>query len=320
MANAEKTAPLKKEQKFIEIEGESVVDNSKEHLVLAQEFDPFKKYVFELANRNPTRDLPVMNARTHKAVDHQDFIPSRNLVYTSQVVWNGRRRMVRYYDGCDSIFFDKQPKEPEVIKMLLAQTQRREFNHGKFACDGTDRMLLLYLFICSWNAESPFRTARANTVFIPVDNEKRAESELDKLDESEMALTRAKEATFQKMRIHSSYLGIELIDYDSGNQLSEAELRLKYRRKAVEDSANFNSSFGNEKIEIKYFIDRAIEKKIITNKLNPNKATWGSSGAEICDISGLISSEAISQRLFEFSQSEEGQEFLIQLKNISGDF
>jgi len=34
-------------------------------------------------------------------------------------------------------------------------------------------------------------------------------------------------------------------------------------------------------------------------------------------VSGLKTNEALSQRLFEFSQSEDGEEFLIQLKAIS---
>src|SRR5712675_1336802 len=134
MANAEKTAPLKKE--FIEIDGEKVETGSKEHTLLTMEFDPFKRYVFELANKIPPRDLPVMNVRTNRPVDHQEFIPYRNLVFTSQIIWQGRRRMVRYYDGCDSIFFDKQPKEKEVIETLLKQTQRREFIYGKYAPQG----------------------------------------------------------------------------------------------------------------------------------------------------------------------------------------
>src|SRR6516225_9962874 len=101
MANAEATAPSK--QKFIDIEGEKVVEGSNEHKLLSMEFEPLKRYVFELAKKLPQRELPVINVRTHKPVEHQEFNPQRNLVFTSQIIWQGRRRMVRYYDGCDTI-------------------------------------------------------------------------------------------------------------------------------------------------------------------------------------------------------------------------
>jgi hypothetical protein len=322
MANADvKSAPsITSEVKWVEVEGEKVIEGSKEHKVLSQEFDPEKRYVFELANKNPPRALPVMNFRTNKAVDDQPFNPLRNVVFTSQIVWNGRRRIVRFYDGCETIFFDRQPKEKEVIDMLIKQTQRREFVYGKFSCYGFDRMLLLYLSVCSWNSGSPFRTPRANAVFVSVNNEEKALSELEKLDQSETALAAAKTAKYQKMKIHGAYLGIPLVDYDSGNELTEAELRVKYRMKAHDNAASFMKSYGDEKIEIKFFIDKALETGAIDTKFNPNKATWGVNHAEVCDISGLVSPEAISQRIFEFSQTEDGTEFLVQLKNIAKNF
>jgi hypothetical protein len=122
------------------------------------------------------------------------------------------------------------------------------------------------------------------------------------------------------MRIHSAYLGIPLINDDSGNELEDAELRIKYRTFAADEPSLFLKSYGNEKIEIKFFIDKALQKGIISNKHNPNRATWGSKNTVICDISGLVSPEAISQKIFEFSQTEEGTEFLVQLKALAKDF
>lgn len=149
MAEATQTAPLKKEKTKITVEGEEVIEDSKEHLALSKEFDPYKRYVFELAAKIPPRELPIINARTNRAIEQQEYPPNRNMVYTSQIIWNGRRRMIRYYDGCDSIFFDKQPKEKEIVQMLIGQTRRREFIWGKMVIEGMDRMLLLYMSICS---------------------------------------------------------------------------------------------------------------------------------------------------------------------------
>ena len=83
------------------------------------------------------------------------------------------------------------------------------------------------------------------------------------------------------------------------------------------DAQSFLSSYGNTSLEIKYYIDKALSAGIIANKDNPNKANWSKSGNVICDISGLRSPEAIANRLFEFSQTEEGEEFKLQLIAIS---
>jgi hypothetical protein len=321
MADATLTmeAPLSKKggRITVTVEGEEVIKDSPEHLALSQEFDLGKRYMFELASKNPERIYPVINMRTKRPAILPEYKPFQNLVYTSQIIWNGRRRMIRYYDGCDTIFVDKQPKDSELIKQLISQTRRRNFTDGYIGFTGDERMLLLYLYICSWNGNSLFRTRTASTVFVPVDSDIKIANEAERLDAIEEALALAKNATAQKMFIHGEYLGISREDQNSGNELTEKEFRIKYRKAAQENPNKFIESYGNRSIEIQYFIDKALERGIISNKLNPNKATWGTNNAEICDISGLRSQEAISQKLFEFSQTEEGAEFLVQLKALS---
>lgn len=306
MANAQ-TAPLKKWQK--------------EDEYLEMEFDVSKKYMFQLATENPKRELPVIGMIGQQAVQepHKKFKPFQNLVFTSQIVWKGQRRMIRYYDGCTTIFVDEQPKDREEIKEFIAQTRRRDFLNGKFGAYGDERMLLLYMMICSWNAESPFRTRSADAIFVPVDNVKTSKAEELKIEEQEQALKLAKEASKTKMMIHANYLGIPFMDYDSGNEYGEDEIRVEYRKAALRDASGFIESYGNKAIEMKYYINKALEQGLISNKFNPNKATWAKSNSEICDISGLRSNESIAEKLFEFSQLEDGAEFQIQLKALFND-
>lgn len=284
---------------------------------LAMEFDPQKKYMFELAVQNAEREMPVIEVEGQKAraIPTEKYKPYQNIVLTSQVIWKGQRRIVRYYDGCSSIFADEQPKDKEEIDQFIKVTQPRAFLKGKFGAYGDEKMLLLYLMICSWNEESPFRTRSANVIFKASDTVKIASAEAKKLDETERALQLAKDASKVKMIIHAAFLGIETDDYDSGNELTEAEIRTKYRRRALQDAAYFIESYGNKSIEVKYYINQALIKGLITNKFNPNKATW-QNGKEICDISGLKSNDAIGEKVFEFSQLEDGQEFQIQLRAL----
>lgn len=318
--------PEKKERKKREpkkIEAQPVIEkvDEKEWPVeaayLAMEFDPQKKYMFELAVQNAEREMPVIEVDGQKSrqIPTEKYKPYQNIVLTSQVIWKGQRRICRYYDGCSSIFADEQPKDKEEIDQFIKVTQPRAFLKGKFGAYGDEKMLLLYLMICSWNEESPFRTRSANVIFKASDTVKIASAEAKKLDETERALQLAKDASKVKMIIHSAFLGIETEDYDSGNELTEAEIRTKYRRRALQDAAYFIESYGNKSIEVKYYINQALIKGLITNKFNPNKATW-QNGKEICDISGLKSNDAIGEKIFEFSQLEDGQEFTIQLRAL----
>jgi len=326
MADALQDAPLtipkhgRGKQKKTLTENDLVVQKNepltKEQIVLSQKFDTNKKYMFELAKKNPEREQPVMDMSTKRPAPHKEFIPFRNIVYTSQIVWNGDRRILRYYDGCKSIFSDEQPKDRETIEQLIKQTKRRGFQEGKFGAYGDERMLLLYMTIASWNSESEFRTRSADAVWIATNRDKQLSVESQKLDDQMEALKLAQEATEQKMFIHANYLGVPLMDYDSGNEFTTEEVRVKYRKQALRNPSEFISSYGNKKIELKYFINKALEQGLINNKFNKNKATWANSNTEICDISGLRSNEAISDRLFEFACTEEGEEFEIQLRAL----
>ena len=329
MADATLTAPSKQsgakiEKKWVDIgegnDSEKVIENSPEHLALTQVFDTEKKYMFELAEEADQNLHPVIQTsnggRTQVVLPPKRFKPSHNIVLSSQIVWNGQRRNIRYYAGCTSIFVDKQPKDKDIIAEAINSTAKYKFIDGKIGFYGYERLLLLYMTICSWNVDSPFRTKTATGIFKTVDADKIADSATMQVDQMEEALRYAREASEIKMKIHAAYLGIPEYDYDSGNELTNKEIRALYRKAAVDNPKQFIESYGNKSLEIKYYIDDCLKKGTISNKFNPNKATWGSKNSEICDISGLKSHEAIAQRIYEFSQSEEGAEFLVQLKSL----
>jgi hypothetical protein len=131
------------------------------------------------------------------------------------------------------------------------------------------------------------------------------------VDAIEMAMKLAKEASVHKMMMHCNYMGVPMLDEDSNNELTEKEIRALYREEAAKHPEKFMQSYGDKTIEIKYYINKSLETGLIHNK-----ATWGSSNSEICDISGLRSQEGIAEKLFEFSQSEAGNDFLVQLKAL----
>jgi hypothetical protein len=289
-----------------------------EDQILKTKFDPKKKYMFELAEVNAPRELPIMIVQNNKASPEpfRKFKPYCNLVYTSQVTWKGERRNLRYYDGCTSIFQDEQPKDKELMLDLIKRTKRRAFLEGKFGCFGDERMLLLYLMICSWNVDSEFRTRTASEVFRASNPDRMANEGSAKMDAIEKALVLAREATEIKMKVHASYLLIPEIDFESGNEWTPKELRTLYREAAASNPKVFIESYGNKNLETKWYIQKALQAGTISNKYNPNKAAWKGSNTIICDISGIKSQEGILDALFEFSKTEAGEEFAIQLKAL----
>jgi hypothetical protein len=289
---------------------------SKEEAFLAQTFDPEIKYMFELAEPNMPRQLPVIDMHTKRPAPEKAFKPYRNICFTSMIIWKGQRRGVRYYDGCDSIFVDEQPKDKDMVDQFIKQTRRREFIDGKWGCHGDERMLLLFMLISSFNVESEFRTRTASPVYRPSNSAKKAAAEEEKLDLAERALEAAKNAPYSKILVHADYLGIPLKDFDSDNDLSEREIRTAYRKEALREPKGFLESYGNKALETKFYIKKALATGLIDCTTNRNVATWKSSGRKIVDINGLQSASAICDRLFEHSQLEEGEEFKIQLHSL----
>ncbi|PWT75770.1 MAG: hypothetical protein C5B59_07920 [Bacteroidetes bacterium] len=313
MANAAtKTAPsapvadvATKEEKF-----------AKEKEALSMTFDPNKNYLFELVQQTTERELPIIDFHTRRPAPEMRHKPKVNLVFTSQVVWEGKRRMLRYYDGCTTIFADEQPKDKELIEQLIRNNKPREFLYGKFNCMGDEHFLLLYMFICSWNIESKFRTRTASGVYKCNNPDALAKAENAALDEIEEALSLAKHAAVPKMMIHGAYLGISDLD-DANNEKTEKAFRAEYRRKAIDKPAAFIESYGDKKIEVRFFIRKAIKDSLIRVDRIPGKATWGSNDREICDIHGIKSTEAIEDKIFDHSQvGEDGEEFILQLNAL----
>lgn len=301
-----KNAPSKTEKK----------NGQPEQALLDMEFDSERRYMFNLARKNEIRDLPVVDMHTRRPAPVQEYNPYRNIIFSSQITWNGSRVNIRYYDGCDSIFVADQPKDKDTIDQFKAQTKKRWFADGKFGAYGADKFLLQYMFAASWNGDSPFKTRGSDTVWITADGTKMADSEDARLDQMLEAGRLAKEATLVKMMIHAAYLGIPTMDADSGNEMSEKEIRVLYRKEAAARPKEFADSYGNKLLEIKYYIDKALEKEHIKSTVVVGKATWGKANTIICDISGLKTYPAISEKLLEFSQTTEGEEFLVQLKSL----
>lgn len=290
-----------------------------------------RKYVYMLAQENEARGR-VFDEDGRPRPDPK-YPPRRNVLLRSSIIWDGSdyqenengvriagqkagRRLIRYYDGCQSLFIDEQPKDPETIEQLVRSTRELYFINGYLEVYGYDTKLKEYLDICSWNAESKFRVRTSPAIFKMLDTEAIAAFEAAKLDMQDKAMEYAKTAKESHMRVHAKFLGIPEVDLRTGQKLSEKALRTEYRKAAIADAKRFTESYNDKTIHIKAWIEKAMDSGEISTTILANKAVWAKKGAEICDISGIKSKEGILNKLIEFSQLEEGAEFVEMLKAL----
>ncbi len=284
--------------------------------------DLSRKHVYVLAQKNEQLGM-VFNGRTNKPIGEKPYKPYQNLLTTCFINWDGSdgkprgKRLLRYYDGCTTLFADEQPQDKDLIAQLLQQTAPRRFLNGYLEVFGYETMFRKYLDMCSYNVLSDFRTYTAPAIFMLLDAEADSVITIDEMDMLDKALQYAKEASKVKMVIHSRYLGVDEYDLRSGSKLSMEALRANYRKFAKENSKKFVDTFQDNSIEVKYLIQQALnDGKISTNDF-PNKAVWANSKVEICEIGGLKSIAAIMEKVYDETQSgETAEEFVMQLKAL----
>lgn len=295
--------------------------------------DPYTKYAYVLVKKNERREADVfeiVNGR-HRLYEGKEYKPLQNLLLRSSIIWDGKsekpfgwgdfpagRRIIRYYDGCESLFIDQQPKDKETIDQVVASTRHFWFNNGEIEILGYDKMLKLYLDICSYNSESPYRVPSVDAIFRPINPEGDAALLAKNMDYLEEALKKAKEAPLDKVRLHAYFLGVPSLDLMTNRELTETALRAAYRKKAAENPQYFLDTYGNKSVELKYWIEKAIEQSHISFSAVPGTASWKSSREVICDVSGFGSDAGKVERLIEFASTMDGEKFASQLKAMYG--
>ncbi len=290
------------------------------------DFDVNAKYTYVLAFKNEARGR-VFDENGNKRGD-AEYPTRRNVLLRSSIVWpkntidpfnpdkprSAGRHLIRYYDGCTTLFVDDQPKEKEAIDQLIASTRQLYFVMGYLNIQGYDKMLKLFMDWASWNEGSPYRVMTIDPIFKMLDPEKSREEEAANIDDVEKALKLAGAADEKKMFIHAKFLDVPTIDEVTGNTLSPKALRAEYRKAAMNNTKRFLATYNDESMQFKYWIEKGItEGELSTTKI-PNRASWARKGVVICDISGFTSYEAILNKLIEEAKTNE--EFATQLKAL----
>lgn len=284
------------------------------------------RYAYVLSKKNEKRGKVYDgngNPRNSK-----EYKPYLNVLLKSSVVWPGGkdpfsgkerpagRYMIRYYDGCTTLFIDDQPREKDAIDALVHATREMIFANGYCFVYGYDTNLKLYMDWCSFNEDSPFRVPSVEIKFKNVNTEKNLLKEGALLELEDEARELAKGAPVKKMKSHCKYLGISVVDAVTSQPLSDEAVRIEYRKSAKANPKRFRDSYNDKTLEIKTWVTEAIVIGQISTTITPNKAVWSKSQSVICDVSGLKQTEMIIEKLVEYTQTEESGDFLSQLKSL----
>jgi hypothetical protein len=282
------------------------------------------RYAYVLAQENEVRGK-VYDENGNKR-EEVKYKPCLNLLTKSSIVWPGGkdpfsgkerakgRHQIRYYDGCTTLFVDDQPREKDIIDQLLSASRELTFDFGYLFVYGYDSLLKLYMDWCSYNEESPYRIPNFKAIFKSVNTEKESKKEAGLLEIEDEARELAKKAEFKKMRIHAKYLGVPDTDNITMQPLTETAIRVEYRKAAKANPINFIKSYNDKTIEISTWAKEALNTGQISTNIIPNQAVWAKGNTVICSIDGLKAQDLIVEKLVEFSQTEDGGDFLAQLK------
>lgn len=257
-----------------------------------------------------------------------EYSKRRNLLMRSAINWPGGkdpftdkqrargRYLIRYYDGCTTLFIDDQPKDPTTLEPLIAGTREFLFNDGFLFVDAADTMLLKYVDWASWNEGSPYRSRRTDAIYKLHDTEQMRKEEAEQMDKVEQALAIAKKAPVKHMRIHAKFLEIPEVDTQTSRPLSDEAIRTEYRKAAMHKPNEFIKTYNDKSIHLKHWITQALASGELSTTMIPNRAVWAKRGIEICDLSGLQSTEGILNKLIEFANSDMGSEFKEHLESL----
>lgn len=207
-----------------------------EVLELDQEINVDTRHCYVLAVKNEKRGM-TYDEKNNLRKD-LEYPKQRNVLLRSSVIWpkgtkdpfTGKERahgkyLIRYYDGCSTLFVDDQPKERETIEQLVRSTKEQYFINGFWYVNDYDTMLKTYADWCSWNEHSLYRVPSIEPIFKLLDVETDSKIEAASIDEMEKALELAKKADKKKMLVHAKFLEVPTIHYITGQPLKEDSIR-----------------------------------------------------------------------------------------------
>lgn len=227
----------------------------------------------------------------------------------------GKMERVRLLSGVDTIWVKEQKDiTPEYVKNNMRSLS---FVRGTkiLRIPEWDTTALEFARVTRHNVGSASNKTGSQFEFYEYDPA-REQEEMFRREalELEMAIL-AKEMPSEKMRKHSAFLGLRLID-DLGLPKTDDGLRREYMVYAKRNPDYFQKTKDSKEIDIMWLIKRAIIDSKIEIGREPGKIYWSNGGGLI----GVMSKQDTPEKYLlnlALTNTQDGESFRDQLKKIS---
>lgn len=243
------------------------------------DLDKQKPFVFRLADNRKVKS----QGRTEKGDTDPEYPPKYWIDnptggITAVDPETKKPRLLRCLKGYDKVWVDEQGKiEKEQLPNLIEEFLMLD---GVLRLDipvdySKIKFLLLY--------PSFEKNAAANgkvPSFVLVNDDAAADAEFAKVQLRNAAEEKAIELEMEKLEPIASFFGVKLLDSEGGKR-KEGAIRLELSKKASAQPDVFLKALEDEKLRVRYEIQKAVESGKIDLAKVKGQAHWGETGALI---------------------------------------
>lgn len=226
--------------------------------------------------------------------DEPDYPPSREFPNRDIITWNWGtaerpdwgERVIRWLPGEQSIFVDEQEKNGRIIPETHLNNPKHKFEilQGEIKVRPHEKTKIQFLDICNRNINSQHRTGRIAAVFSRYSEANRIEAMAQKQEKQKEAIAKAFAATDAQIVFQAKYFGIPMTDAATTASRSREAIIAEYRQIAIDRPDDFLTTFDDDDLKMKFYIEKALEDNYISLSLVPGKAILTGSKEEICEI------------------------------------
>jgi hypothetical protein len=221
-------------------------------------------------------------------------------------------RQIRYIDGLKSIFVDEQEVNGPLPENLVSkQTNLIIFQDGHLNVPSWNKALYQFLILNNQCENQKNKLKTINNLYRLLDFGNSDENIVELGKKKDRAYDVARSAADEDMIPHAKFLGISFNHHATGEERDVDAIREDYKAKALENPEQFLLFANNPKVKIRYAVQKALDKGIITTGLVKGQLHWSSSKQMIAEIG--VNKDA-ADAIADFACSEEGESFYKTLK------
>jgi len=220
-----------------------------------------KIFLFQLTKKKS-------NPSFSKADGKQIFYPTRSQLLLVDQIYDKdakKRREIKYAEGVQTIFVDKQNKDIDIPK----RAHKAVFMEGLFTVSGEYPELVKFMMRSNFNESNPDRDAKKLAIFKFVDKGKEFREVMEKDQFEQEAIGWCYSAPFKDLLGY----GRVLIGPDI-EQMDSAEVRFNMKSIATRNPKSFMANLKSPLVKRKQHIYEAIDRDILTINTNTNSISW----------------------------------------------